>query len=135
MCANQERQPFIGGNSSTGAAVGGGGCEEEAAASPFGCGCSTLFCGQPWCRRQAAEMMREPPQLLARKKWSDLLRKVGRAFTPAVRRDQKAQFIYDARSYALNFDDGAAAEEDGLLRNFSSRFAAPAAGQQRKAGL
>ncbi|CAH9084033.1 unnamed protein product [Cuscuta epithymum] len=135
MFANHESQPFIRGSSSAGAAAHGGGLEEDAAASPTGCGCSALFCGQPWCRRQAAQTTGEPPQLLGRKKWNDLLRKVGRAFPLKMKRDQKGQFIYDARSYALNFDNGAAAGDEGLLRNFSSRYAAPPAGQRWEAGM
>ncbi|MCD7458566.1 hypothetical protein HAX54_038580 [Datura stramonium] len=44
----------------------------------------------------------------------------------------KAQFQYDAQSYALNFDDGARVEEDGLFCNFSSRFAVPVSGINQK---
>lgn len=42
----------------------------------------------------------------------------------------KGQFQYDAESYALNFDDGARGEDDGLLCNFSSRFAVPVIGEK-----
>lgn len=48
-----------------------------------------------------------------------------------LKKSNKAQFQYDAQSYALNFDDGARVEEDGLLCNFSSRFAVPVTSQKR----
>ncbi|TMW85778.1 hypothetical protein EJD97_022517 [Solanum chilense] len=56
----------------------------------------------------------------------NLLRKMNRNS-----KKSRPQFQYDAQSYALNFDDGAREEEDGLFCNFSSRFAVPVIAQKQ----
>nr|GMD78960.1 Cathepsin L-like [Ipomoea batatas] len=151
MSGNQESQAFMTANNSP---IG----EEEEAGSPTVCGCFRRFCFQsgegttraliggesgaavrePWWRGKAKKM-RELSEVVAGPRWKNLLRKIGRYCNPKLKGGYKGQFIYDAQSYALNFDNGTAAtaaeEDDGLLRNFSSRYAAPAVGQQRKVGL
>ncbi|KAK4343252.1 hypothetical protein RND71_036346 [Anisodus tanguticus] len=59
----------------------------------------------------------------------NLVRKIGKKYRNSKK--NKAQFQYDAESYALNFDDGARVEEDGFLCNFSSRLAVPVIGQKQ----
>lgn len=56
----------------------------------------------------------------------EMLRNIVRKMYPKSKKS-KVQFQYDAQSYALNFDEGVLGEEDGLLCNFSSRFAVPVA--------
>ncbi|XP_019182861.1 PREDICTED: uncharacterized protein LOC109177845 [Ipomoea nil] len=149
MSGNQESQAFMIANSPI--------VDEEEAGSPTGCGCFRLLSFRSgegntraliggesaavWWRGKAKKV-RELSEVVAGPRWKNLLRKMGRYCNPKLKGGYKAQFIYDAQSYALNFDNGtaaaAAAEEEqgnGLFRNFSSRYAVPAVGQQMKAGL
>ncbi|CAN4113134.1 unnamed protein product [Withania somnifera] len=72
---------------------------------------------------QKLKDLKEYSEVVAGPKWKNFVRKVGKYFNTPNK--QKMQFQYDSDSYALNFDDDAGEGDDGLLRNFSTRFAAP----------
>ncbi|KAK4369872.1 hypothetical protein RND71_009347 [Anisodus tanguticus] len=80
--------------------------------------------------------LKEYSELVAGPKWKNLVRKIGKYCNNPKK---KTQLQYDSDSYALNFDDDVVENDDGLLRNFSSRFAAPfivsVANPNRNAGL
>ncbi|MCE5165912.1 hypothetical protein HAX54_013118 [Datura stramonium] len=78
-----------------------------------------------WMVKKMKEL-KEYSELVAGPKWKNLVRKIGKYCNPK-KSSAKTQFQYDSDSYALNFDD-AGEDDDGLLRNFSSRFAAPFSG-------
>ncbi|KAE8735429.1 Homeobox protein knotted-1-like 3 [Hibiscus syriacus] len=109
-----------------------------------GCSCFNLFCfkrrrfndesdtllhrrseedAETWWKSKL-DKLKQLSEKMAGRKWKNFVRKMGGYFHQ--RKCQKNKFQYDACSYALNFDDGDDDKEgDDLLRNFSSRFAAP----------
>lgn len=74
--------------------------------------------------------LKEYSELVAGPKWKNLVRKIGKYFNPKRSSAKTTQFQYDSDSYALNFDNGDSVgeDDDGLLRNFSSRYAVPFSG-------
>ncbi|KAF3654264.1 putative homeobox protein knotted-1-like LET12-like [Capsicum annuum] len=70
--------------------------------------------------------LKEYSEVVAGPKWKNMVRKIGKYFNNNPNKKRTTQFQYDSDSYALNFanDDGNGGD-DGLFRNFSSRFAAP----------
>ncbi|XP_009770423.1 uncharacterized protein [Nicotiana sylvestris] len=68
--------------------------------------------------------LKEYSELVAGPKWKNFVRKMGKYCNSKKSKGQ--QFQYDSDSYAMNFDEGVEENDDGLLRNFSTRFAAPA---------
>ncbi|GMI97621.1 hypothetical protein HRI_003431400 [Hibiscus trionum] len=67
--------------------------------------------------------LKQVSEKIAGPKWKNFIRKMSGYCHK--RKCRKNKFQYDADSYALNFDDGADGGGDDLLRNFSSRYAAP----------
>ncbi|KAK4344435.1 hypothetical protein RND71_037529 [Anisodus tanguticus] len=106
---------------------------DDSSSSPTECGpCGCFnFTYFNWAQAQAHEVHsrsllqdktehKESWLVIKIKILKNLLRKIGKMY----RKSKKSKaYQYDAESYALNFDDGARVEEDGLLCNFSSRFA------------
>lgn len=84
-----------------------------------------------WIVKNMKEL-KEYSELVAGPKWKNLVRKIGKYCNPKKSAAKTTQFQYDSDSYALNFDNGGGVDggedDDGLLRNFSSRFAAPFSG-------
>lgn len=82
-----------------------------------------------WIVKNMKEL-KEYSELVAGPKWKNLVRKIGKYFNPKRSSAKTTQFQYDSDSYALNFDngDGVGEDDDGLLRNFSSRYAVPFSG-------
>ncbi|KAK6783744.1 hypothetical protein RDI58_017198 [Solanum bulbocastanum] len=83
-----------------------------------------------WIVKNMKEL-KEYSELVAGPKWKNLVRKMGKYCNPKKSSAKTTQFQYDSDSYALNFDNGGGdvrEDDDGLLRNFSSRFAAPFSG-------
>ncbi|KAL4285131.1 hypothetical protein GQ457_16G004610 [Hibiscus cannabinus] len=68
--------------------------------------------------------LKQVSEKIAGPKWKNFIRKMG-GYCHKQRKCRRNKFQYDADSYALNFDDGADNGGDDLLRNFSSRYAAP----------
>ncbi|KAE8657920.1 Homeobox protein knotted-1-like 3 [Hibiscus syriacus] len=109
-----------------------------------GCSCFSLFCfkrrrfndddeSDSLLHRRGEEQtetwwkpklnkLKQVSEKVAGPKWKNFIRKMSGYCHQ--RKCQKNRFQYDACSYALNFDNGADKGDD-LLRNFSSRFAAP----------
>lgn len=121
--------------------------DDDTAVPPTWCGCFRL-CGfgsragdgnyliggeesrESWLGGKLKKL-KEFSEVVAGPKWKNMLRKIGKYCNP--KKGKTPAFQYDAESYALNFADGMPEEEDdGLLRNFSTRFAAPG---QRMGGL
>jgi|UniRef100_A0A2N9FWW3 hypothetical protein len=75
--------------------------------------------------------VKEVTEVLAGPKWKTFIRKIS-GF--GINKKQKKRFQYDSQSYALNFDTGFDREEDGLVLDFTSRYAAPFHDEQRQAG-
>nr|GMC61224.1 uncharacterized protein LOC109191783 [Ipomoea batatas] len=155
MSGYQEKQPFMNTYSPIrespreGSAAGGLYYQDDAVSPPSWCGCFRLcgFCsgagdgrhliggedngGGSWLGEKLKKL-KEFSEVVAGPKWKNMVRKIGKYCNP--KRGKTTAFQYDAESYALNFADGMPEEEgDGLLRNFSTRFAAP--GQRMGGGL
>ncbi|XWS17039.1 hypothetical protein CRYUN_Cryun33cG0033400 [Craigia yunnanensis] len=75
--------------------------------------------------------LKEVSEKLAGPKWKNFIRKMSGYCNSW--KTQKNRFQYDPYSYALNFDNGADKGDD-LLRDFSSRLAAPFADERQRAG-
>ncbi|XP_019197990.1 PREDICTED: uncharacterized protein LOC109191783 [Ipomoea nil] len=160
MSGYQEKQPFMNTYSpiressregSAGAAAAGVYYDDDdGAVPPSWCGCFRL-CGfgsgggdarhliggednggrGSWLGEKLKKL-KEFSEVVAGPKWKNALRKIGKYCNP--KKGKTTAFQYDAESYALNFADGMPEEEgDGLLRNFSTRFAAP--GQRVGGGM
>ncbi|KAL8528243.1 hypothetical protein ACS0TY_005884 [Phlomoides rotata] len=73
---------------------------------------------------EALKKAREWSELVAGPKWKTFIRRFNK--TPA--KSKSGKFQYDPYSYALNFDEGVGQngqfEDDRVLRDFSSRYAA-----------
>ncbi|KAG5569397.1 hypothetical protein H5410_059163 [Solanum commersonii] len=111
----------------------------DSSSSPTGCGlCSCLkFSYFNWGKGNEvhSRSLLQDHETEHRESWLVILKKLLRKMNRNSKKS-KTQFQYDAQSYALNFDDGARGEEDGLLCNFSARFAVPVVAQkQSKNGL
>ncbi|GAA0174127.1 hypothetical protein LIER_27580 [Lithospermum erythrorhizon] len=109
----------------------------EETTSSNSCGCFNIFCfgwknksGQPqnqgennqetWLVKKL-KSLKETSEVVAGPKWKNLVRKMGKYF--GTNKKSRCQFQYDPQSYQSNFDHGVAEEEDGMLLDFSSRFA------------
>ncbi|KAK9268365.1 hypothetical protein L1049_000114 [Liquidambar formosana] len=86
---------------------------------------------ETWWAKNLKEV-KEASEVLAGPKWKTLIRKIGGYFNN--KKHNKNQFQYDPQSYALNFDGGVDREEDGLLRDFSVRFAPRFSDEQGRTG-
>ncbi|KAH6834412.1 hypothetical protein C2S53_004542 [Perilla frutescens var. hirtella] len=79
-----------------------------------------------WCsdKLNAFKKVREWSELAAGPKWKTFIRR----FNKAPARPKSGKFQYDPCSYALNFDQGPGQngqfEDDGVFRDFPSRYAA-----------
>lgn len=71
----------------------------------------------------------EVSEVLAGPKWKTFIRKISGYVKN--KKQKNNQFQYDPESYALNFDGGVDREEDRLLPDFSTRFAAPPVDERR----
>ncbi|OIT29971.1 hypothetical protein A4A49_29247 [Nicotiana attenuata] len=110
--------------------------EDYSSSSPTGCGpCDCLkFSCFNWAQAHEVHSsslleQKESWLVIKIKIMKNLVKKIG--IYCNLKKSNKTQFQYDAQSYALNFDDGTRVEEDGLLCNFSSRFAVPITSQRR----
>ncbi|XP_076913372.1 uncharacterized protein LOC143571971 [Bidens hawaiensis] len=81
-----------------------------------------------WSRGlQTLKRIREWSEIVAGPRWKTFIRR----FKSSTFNRQNSKFQYDPLAYALNFDEGALEsgdsemENDLLVRNFSSRYAAP----------
>ncbi|XP_010313841.1 uncharacterized protein [Solanum lycopersicum] len=113
---------------------------DSSSSSSTGCGlCSCLnFSCFNWGKGHevhSRSLLQDHEKPEHRESWLVILKNLLRKMNSNSKKS-RPQFQYDAQSYALNFDDGAREEEDGLFSNFSSRFAVPVIAQkQSKIGL
>ena len=117
---------------------------DEETSSASGCGCFRLFGfrqrrsndnesnyllqqngehRETWWKNHLNKV-KQVTEVLAGPKWKTFLRKFSR-FGINKNRKEKNRYQYDPESYALNFDRGLDSEDDALVLDFTSKFAAP----------
>lgn len=111
--------------------------DSEAASTNAGCSClRRLCCG--WDAEETGSYILHDDSVAPQRasQWKNLVRKIGGVCNPRkFGKSSSPQFRYSPESYALNFSDDGAEEDDSLLHSFSIRYAPgfSVADQQKKA--